>query len=118
MGYSRSGNEFFVSSGGSGSQGQQASTRLANGTVAVAFNGPDADQLGIFVRLIGANGNPIGVDIPINQTTSGFQITPAIVALSGGGFAVVWNAPDADGYGLFARTFNAAGVAAKMARSM
>ncbi|MHA1600121.1 MAG: Ig-like domain-containing protein, partial [Alphaproteobacteria bacterium] len=54
-----------------------------------------------------------GRDIGVNTTTVGAQQSPAMVALSGGGFVVTWESQNQDGsgFGIFAQRFDAAGQA-------
>ncbi len=62
-----------------------------------------------------ASGTALGGEFTVNTTTAGNQYRPELAALSGGGFAAVWQdqgGNDGDGYGVYLRIFDAAGVAA------
>ena len=74
--------------------------------------GHDGD--GVAARLIGAGPAPVGGDIEINTFTTGAQARAAIAGEADGSFVVVWESAgqDGDSYGVFARDFDAAGMAA------
>jgi hypothetical protein len=79
-------------------------TTLSDGSIAVAWEGSvgtqsDSSGRGIYVQVIDPNGSPIGSPMLANTQTVGDQIDPAIIALSGGRFAVTWtdlNGPTAN----------------------
>lgn len=52
----------------------------------------------------------IGAEFRVNASTTGTQTAPAIACEPSGGFVVVWESADADGGGIFARRFDAAGA--------
>jgi hypothetical protein len=65
--------------------------RLADGWLVVfASSGQDGNAHGVFGRLIGDGGEPLGADLPINQVTEREQLAPVPAALPGGGFVVLW----------------------------
>lgn len=45
---------------------------------------------GVFARLYSAQGTPLSGEFLVNQYTLHDQLTPAVAALAGGGFVVVW----------------------------
>jgi hypothetical protein len=73
----------------------------------------DGDETGIFAQRFDSSGAPQGAELRVNTHTGGFQITPAVAVDADGDFVVAWASRDQDGddYGVFARRFNAAGVA-------
>ena len=54
---------------------------------------------------------PIGPEFRVNTATLGYQYLPAVAPTSVGGFVVVWQSPDADHNGVFARRYDATGTA-------
>ena len=67
---------------------------LTNGNVIVAwasFDQQSANSLqDVYGQLLSPAGQKIGSEFPINQFTPYNQRTPAVAALAGGGFVVVW----------------------------
>lgn len=65
---------------------------LADGTAMVvwASYGEDGSRLGIFGRILAANGRPHGREFQVNQFTANNQRTPAVAVLSSGNFVVTW----------------------------
>ena len=67
----------------------------------------DGDNYGVFGRLFGADGAPIGPESQLNTSTDGIQDDPRAAALADGRFVVAWTsdgqAPDGDSEGIFAR---------------
>jgi large repetitive protein len=64
--------------------------------------------LALLCRTAGAQ--PAGSEFPVNTTVAGFQSEPD-VAGHASGFVVVWQGPDGDGTGVFARRFSSSGAA-------
>jgi hypothetical protein len=52
--------------------------------------GDDDDSYGIQARRFGADGTPLEGQFQVNTVTTGYQISPALAADAGGGFAVAW----------------------------
>ena len=73
----------------------------------------DGSFEGVFARQISADGTVVGSEIPVNTTTKGKQIQPAVGANTDGAFFVVWSSLVGGAYGfdLFGQRFalNAAG---------
>ncbi|HEX7182422.1 MAG TPA: hypothetical protein VF756_11305 [Thermoanaerobaculia bacterium] len=65
--------------------------------------GQDGDGSGIFARVYGANGQPRRREFRINLNRTGSQDLPALSIAPSGKGAAVWNGPDGDGAGIFAR---------------
>lgn len=66
----------------------------------------------VYAQRFNALGNAMSPEIHVNTTTCGTQYTSRVASLSGGQFVVVWrddSGNDGDGYGVFARCFDAGG---------
>ncbi len=96
---------------------------LTNGNVIVAwgsYNQFSASSMqDVYAQLLSPGGQKVGGEFLVNQFTSFNQRTPAVAALSGGGFVVVWvseqervtdaaGMPSVDIYG---RLYDASGAA-------
>ena len=88
-------NEFLVNTTTTGAQCVPQVTGLANGGFVVVWE--DSSQTGgdtsfdaIRGQVYDALGNAVGGEILINTSTTSFQELPAVTALDGGGFVVVW----------------------------
>lgn len=62
----------------------------AAGGFAVAWDGPDADGRGAFVRFYNENGAPRGGAVQLNTTTFGAQGRPSLAQLADGTFLALW----------------------------
>ncbi|HET9225457.1 MAG TPA: hypothetical protein VFR31_02230 [Thermoanaerobaculia bacterium] len=73
--------------------------------------GQDGSGWGIFGQRFAANGSLAGPEFQVNAATSGDQQAPAVANGPSGFFTVVWESfgQDGDGWGVYARRFNAAG---------
>lgn len=74
------------------------------GNFLVVWAGP-AGNIDIRARLFRPDGTPVGGEIVVNTDTSGDQARPAVAALDGGGFVVVW-----EGLGIRGRRIDANGT--------
>lgn len=86
---------------------------LNDGGYVAAWDGAGpGDDEGVFVRRFSADGKPRSTrEQRVNVHTTGYQAVPVIAGLSDGGFVVVWLGFGSTGkYGVWARTFDAAGV--------
>ncbi|OGA68839.1 MAG: hypothetical protein A3G83_15695, partial [Betaproteobacteria bacterium RIFCSPLOWO2_12_FULL_68_20] len=110
------GSEFRVNTTTASDQLASAITALADGGFAVTWmsNLQDGDGAGIYARRYDASGVAIGGEFQINTATANDQVSPAITALSDGGFVVTWGSlnQDGDGYGVYAQRYDASGTAA------
>ncbi len=70
----------------------------------------DGDGTGIYGRRVGSDGVLLGDEFIINTTTLGDQAAPDVAVAEDGTFVVVWQGPDADLTGIYARRFNADGT--------
>lgn len=74
-------------------QSQPVITALDNGGFAIAYEefvSNDELDLGIRVTTFDASGAAVGAEVVAPDITTGGQASPAIVALTGGGFVVTW----------------------------
>ena len=86
---------------------------LAGGGHVVAWSshGQDGHSWGIYTQRFDAAGAKLGGEVQVNTATSGDQYSPAVAALAGGGYVVVWHSPqDGSGYGVYGQRFDAAGT--------
>ncbi|WP_424990889.1 Ig-like domain-containing protein [Fluviibacterium sp. S390] len=89
---------------------------LANGDFVVAWHSEqqDGSQGGIYYQRYTSTGTPIAGEVRVNDSTSGDQTTPSLIALSTGGFVVSWvdTSTPAPGSGadVFAQVFDADGT--------
>ena len=74
------------------------------GYVVVWKSGTDA----IYARRFDPSGAPRGAELRVDLAP-GAKGKPSVAAHAGGGFLVAWEAPDADGTGVFARLYNSTG---------
>ena len=65
----------------------------------------------IYARRFNADGSAATGEIQVNQTTTGVQTYPTVACDASGNFVVMWQGPDANSTGTFARRFSAAGTA-------
>lgn len=87
---------------------------LSGGNIAVVWEdqtNQDGDNNGIFGRVLGSDGAPIGDEFQVNTVTASNQSDPQVAALSDGGFVTVWESygQDGDGFGVFGQRFDADG---------
>lgn len=71
------------------------------------------DQGDVMMRVYNASGTPLTSELPVNTTTAGRQYAPDVAINSNGSFVITWTSEGQDGDqgGIYARRFNAAGVA-------
>ena len=76
-------------------RGFQSSPDLAalpKGDVLVAWSGGGAeDAFGVYVRQIGADHQPTGPAVRVNENREGMQYSPSIATSNDGSFLVLWN---------------------------
>lgn len=110
------GPEFAVNTTTAGCQQRPsvATDRLGNFVVTWESDGQDGSGRGVFARRFASDGSALGGEILVNETTAGDQRSPVVARHPFGAFLVVWQSegtpPDGDGWGVFARGFDAAGV--------
>lgn len=100
-----------------GAQGTPAIAALTTTNFAVAWTSlhQDGSYRGVYMRVVGPTGQLITAPVQVNQFSPNNQRDPAIAALSGGGFVVVWASEDQTLNGaevhIYARVYTAAGAA-------
>lgn len=85
--------EFQVNTYTSLSQFEPGIARLGTGDFVVVYTDSslDGSGLGIFGRRFDGAGGPLDpVEFQVNSDTTGYQYDPAVAAVKGGGFVVVW----------------------------
>ncbi|MEA2560637.1 MAG: large repetitive protein [Acidobacteriota bacterium] len=120
--YDRSGSplgpEILVNTTTAGCQQSPAVAADSAGNFVVVWQseGQDGSGWGVFGRRFTREGVALGGEISITGTTAGDQRSPAVARHPAGAFLVTWQsvstAPDGNGWGVFARGFDAAGNAA------
>jgi len=109
------GNEFRVNSYTTHNQDLPSVASRSNGDFVVvwASNLEDGAMTGIYAQRFASSGAPIGPEFRVNSTTTDGQTSPK-VAITGGGFVVVWtsNLQDGDARGIFGRRFSSSGAPA------
>jgi len=106
------GSEFRVNTYTTGYQYVSAVAADGNGNFVVVWHddGQDGYFSGIFGQRFDQTGQPLGGEFGVNLSTYGYQFSPRVAARSSG-FVVVWTGLDSDAYGIFARLYDASGVA-------
>ena len=81
--------------------------------VAWESSGQESPVTGVFARRFSTSGAGLGVELQVNVFTTGQQRSTVVAADGSGNFVVAWQSENQDGssYGVFARRFNAGGVA-------
>lgn len=107
------GEPFLVNSFTTGGQKDPAAAADGLGRFVVVWesSGQDGSGRAVVGRRFGANGNPLGPEFQVNTFTTGEQQSAAVAAGDDGAFVVVWESsgPDASGYAVRARLYDAAG---------
>lgn len=107
--------EFQVNSEADDHQEHPALAALSGGGFVVAYEswGLDGSGDGIAAQVFGADGSKVSNEIVVNQVTAADQGNPAVAGAADGGFVVVWDGADMDidWNGIYARKFDAQGVA-------
>lgn len=105
------GSEFRANVDTAGDQTASSVGMSAAGAFTIAWEGPDADGDGVFMRRYDSSGTALtAADEPVNATTTGNQVTPAIAVDASGDIIVGWAGVDADPFGVFFQRFDASGV--------
>ncbi len=111
------GGEFQVNSHTTDSQASPAVAADAAGGFVVVWHGEgqDGSGYGIFGQRYDADGDPVGVEFPVNTATAQDQRDPAVAAAPAGDFLVAWShrldeSPPQDYGNIFAQRYDEAGV--------
>jgi hypothetical protein len=91
-------------------QGRVAVDAVGNFVVVWTSQGQDGSGAGVYARRYGANGQALGGEFRVNQTTSGRQSQPRVACDAAGNFVVVWDGNGvSDSSGVFARMYSYTG---------
>ena len=105
------GTEFQLNAYTSQSQDDVDVAALGGGGFVVAWE--SYQQIGTFTAIIGRRYDSLGValgpEFVVEDGATNYQYDPNIAREPGGGFVVVWEGDDADGYGILARRFDVQG---------
>lgn len=114
------GSEFQINTTTTNGQDDAAVAGLAGGRFVVVWednNGTDGSGVGVFAQVFEGDGTAVGGEFQVNVEISSSQFDPEITATTDGGFVISWTsntsatAGDGSGTGVFARRFDADGVA-------
>jgi len=101
---------FQVNTFETGDQDQSSVTVLQDGSAVVVWRSYSSNgvSIEIFGQRLDAEGETLGVEFQINQSTADYsEDRPSVVSLDIGGFNVSWGGPDDQTYG---RAYDASGV--------
>lgn len=105
------GSETRVNTTTTGDQSAPAVAMDGSGDYVVVWQSADASGLGIFGQRYSRYGVTEGSEFPVNSITAGDQSQPTVAIDSSGAFVVAWSSSDGSGLGVYARRFDASGVA-------
>ena len=108
------GSEFLVNTTTDRSQQRSSVAVSDDGGFVVVWDsyGQDGILAGVFGQRYNAEGQAVGSEFQVNETSFGHQSSPAVAYLDDGGFVVVWSGPgNGDLWGVFGRRYDADGVA-------
>ncbi|VAV95608.1 FIG01023050: hypothetical protein [hydrothermal vent metagenome] len=116
----KQGAEFLVNTTTENNQSSTQVAGLHDGGFIIVWNdgsqtGGDTSAFAIRAQRYNATGVAQGGEFLVNTTTTGFQFSPSVAALSGGGFVVAWEdgsltGGDPSGFAVRAQSYNAAGA--------
>ena len=108
------GSEFRINTYTTGNQQFPAITSLSDGGFVVTWqsSNQDGSGFGIYGQRYASNGATVGSEFRINSYVNSSQQSPAITALSDGGFVVTWQslAQDGSGYGIYGQRYASNGA--------
>src|SRR5262245_2356366 len=106
------GSETRVNTTTYGSQRQPAVATFSDGGYVVAWEDYSAPDLNIYAQRYNASGSPLGSESRVNNSIStGNQVSPAVAALTDGGYVVIFSSVDEKSWGLYAQRYDAYGNA-------
>jgi flagellin-like hook-associated protein FlgL len=107
------GSEFQVNTHTTGNQFNHSAATLLNGNVVVTWwdSSLDGNEYGIFGQLFTPEGSKIGSHFQANTYTNHQQANGEVIALSSGGFFVLWDSFGQDGslQGVYGQFYNSDG---------
>jgi hypothetical protein len=91
---------------------EPALAALPGGGAVIVWEAVGAGSEGrdLYAQRLNGIGARIGSPVLVNGVIAGSQENAAVAAFSDGGFVVVWESDDGDGFGIFGRRFDAAGA--------
>jgi Ca2+-binding RTX toxin-like protein len=104
------GGEFLVHAVSQGEQLQPSVTAMADGGFVVAWRDGTSTDGDVKAQVFDSAGAKVGIEFVLGTETAGLQTAPAVLGLSGGGFAAAWTGTDDSGSGVKAQLFAAGGV--------
>ncbi|WP_109831263.1 putative Ig domain-containing protein [Reichenbachiella versicolor] len=109
----KDGSEFLVNTETLNSQGSPSVAMDADGDFVIVWQSDDQDGngSGVYAQLFDQSGNVKGIEFLVNTETSGSQWVSSVAMDDDGNFVVSWIGPDGSNSGVYARRFNANGVA-------
>ncbi|HEY6815169.1 MAG TPA: cadherin-like domain-containing protein, partial [Croceibacterium sp.] len=105
------GSEFRANATTLNSQQYAGVTPLADGGFAIVWMSSQDGNWDVFGQRFNASGAPVGTEFRINTTTLNEQSYPTVTTLADGGMVVTWMSYDSGSYDIYARKFDAQGVA-------
>jgi hypothetical protein len=109
------GGEFRINGTTAGDQeyANVAMDPLGNVVVTWSSNGQDGNGWGVYARRYNQNGVAQAGEFRVNGTTTGDQMYSTVAVDGTGNFVITWssNGQDGSGWGVYARRYNASGVA-------
>ncbi len=105
------GDHFLVSSQSSLDPSDPDAALLSNGKVVVVwrYHGGDDDRYSVYGQIVDPTARSrVGSEFRINSYERDSQLEPAVAALNGGGFVVVWSSfgQDGSGYGVYGQIYD------------
>ena len=100
------GPEFNINSFTTGFQGRPSVAVAPDDSFGVIWQSDlqDGDNLGVFAQQFDAAGKRLGVELPVNNVTTGLQGAPHVTAQPNGQYVAVWDSPiDGDASSVAAR---------------
>jgi hypothetical protein len=107
------GNAFAVNTYTDHFQSGSTAAMDADGDFVLAWSsvGQDGSDTGVYARRYDAAGTPQGVEFLVNTQTIDAQAEPSVAMRPDGSFVAAWSAADGADYDVFARRFDATGMA-------
>jgi len=107
------GGEFQVNTYTTSTQGWPSVAGLSGSGFVVTWqsSGQDGSGYGVYGQLFSSSGNKVGDEFQVNTYTAGWQYSPSIAALSGGGFVVTWmsSTQENGNHGVYGQVFDSSG---------
>lgn len=105
------GNETQINTSAPGTPYTPVITALSDGGHVIAWTTYGVSGYEVYAQRFAVDGAAVGSETLINTTTIDDQYSPAISALSDGGYLVTWTSPDGSGHGIYTQRFDTNGTA-------